>query len=87
MTPACATGMEAAKIPARNLAKIIREMVEELAMTQDESAAPARQMLSVLRRPTLGRDDRPTMRGHMTICAMEKALVERPTCTGVAPMD
>ena len=87
MTAACATGMAAANTPATNLASMMSGIVVEAAITVEERAAPVRQTLSVLRRPNFGLDESCTMRGHMTIWAMEKALVDMPTCTGEAPMD
>ena len=57
----------------------------ELAMTIEDSAAPNRQMPRVFRRPA--REERATMSGQQTICAIEKALVDSPTSVGVAPID
>ena len=77
--------MAAAKAPAKNRAKIRSGMVDDEAMTKEESAAPTNQRLNVLRRPICGLEDKDTIKGHINIWAMEKALVDIPTWTGVAP--
>eukprot|EP00980_Cylindrotheca_fusiformis_P030766 scaffold25406_cov117-Cylindrotheca_fusiformis.AAC.5 len=83
VTPACATGIDAAKTPAKNRANIKRGIVLAPAMTRDESAAPNKHNRNVLRRPILA--DKLTIKGQQTIWAMENALVDNPIMVGEAP--
>eukprot|EP00290_Baffinella_frigidus_P032342 CAMPEP_0180274290 /NCGR_PEP_ID=MMETSP0988-20121125/5248_1 /TAXON_ID=697907 /ORGANISM="non described non described, Strain CCMP2293" /LENGTH=117 /DNA_ID=CAMNT_0022245515 /DNA_START=649 /DNA_END=1002 /DNA_ORIENTATION=- len=77
VTPACATGMEAANTPARPRERMIAVTEGESAMRHEASVAPARHPRSTTVRPT--RVERETISGQHTICMIEKEDVAIPT--------